>query len=244
VFLQAALNGTRARGDHDALPLTPAELADDARAAVEAGATALHVHPRGDDGRESLEPADVDAAVAALREAAPDAEISLTTGLWITHGDVDARLEAVRGWSELPDIVSLNVAEEGWRELGELVAERGVWIEIGLFFPDHPERLAASGLASRCRRALVEPQDTAPEIAVMTAGAIDGGLERAGLDLSQLHHGTDHTTWAVLDAAVRREHEIRIGFEDTFALPDARRAGSNAELVAAALERYGVSRSG
>ena len=150
----------------------------------------------------------------------------------------------MRGWSELPDIVSLNVAEEGWRELGELLAERGVWIEIGLFFPDHPERLAASGLASKCRRALVEPQDTAPEIAVMTAGAIDGGLERAGVDLPQLHHGTDHTTWAVLDAAVRREREIRIGFEDTFALPDARRAGSNAELVAAALERYGVSRSG
>jgi uncharacterized protein (DUF849 family) len=32
--------------------------------------------------------------------------------------------------------------------------------------------------------------------------------------------------------------EVRIGFEDTYGLPDARRAGSNAELVAAAAERY------
>jgi uncharacterized protein (DUF849 family) len=244
VLLQAALNGSRAPGEHDALPLTPDELARDARAVVEAGAGALHLHPRGEDGRESLEPADCDAAVAALREAVPDVELSLTTGLWIVGGDVERRLEAVRGWSELPDIVSLNVAEEGWRELGELLAGRGVWIEIGLFFPDHPQQLADSGLASHCRRALVEPQESAPEIAVATAGAIDGLLERAGVELPQLHHGADFTTWAVLDAAVRREREIRIGLEDTFALPDARRAGSNAELVAAAAERYRVKPSG
>ncbi|HYH89262.1 MAG TPA: 3-keto-5-aminohexanoate cleavage protein [Solirubrobacteraceae bacterium] len=244
MFLQAALNGSRAPGEHDALPLTPEELARDARAAVEAGASALHVHPRGEDGRESLEPAACDAAVAALRAAVPKIELSITTGLWITGGDVERRLEAVRGWSELPDIVSLNVAEEGWRELGELLAGRGVWIEIGLFFVDHPQRLAESGLASHCRRALVEPQETAPETAVATAGTIDGLLDRAGVDLPQLHHGTDFTTWAVLDAAVHREREIRIGLEDTFHLPDARRAGSNAELVAAAAARYRVSRSG
>ena len=244
-MLQAALNGTRAREEHDALPLTPDELARDAREVVEAGATALHLHPRDEDGRESLEPAAVDAAVAALREALPDdVELSLTPGRWITGGDVERRLEAVRGWSELPDVVSLNIAEEGWRELGELLAERDVWVEIGLFFPDHPQALADSGFAARCRRALVEPQDTAPEIAVMTAGAIDGGLERAGVDLPQLHHGTDLTTWAVLDAAVRRDHAIRIGFEDTFTLPDARRAASNAELVAAAAARYRLSPSG
>jgi uncharacterized protein (DUF849 family) len=47
----------------------------------------------------------------------------------------------------------------------------------------------------------------------------------------------------VLDAAVRHQHEIRIGLEDTYSLPDARRAGSNADLVAAAAERY-LSSSG
>jgi uncharacterized protein (DUF849 family) len=34
------------------------------------------------------------------------------------------------------------------------------------------------------------------------------------------------------------KREVRIGFEDTYSLPDARRAGSNAELVAATAERY------
>jgi uncharacterized protein (DUF849 family) len=238
VFLQACLNGTRPPGDHDALPVTADELARDAREVADARAVAVHMHPRGPDGLESLEPEHCGAAVAAVREAAPELEISLSTGLWITGGDVERRLECVRGWTELPDCVSLNVAEEGWEELGTLLAERGIGIEIGLWTPDHPARLAAARLARRCRRALVEPQETAPAIAVATAGAIEGGLERERIELPQLHHGLDFTGWAVLDAGVRRGHEVRIGFADTYALPDARRAGSNAELVAAAAERY------
>jgi len=238
VFLQACLNGARPPGDHERLPLTPAELARDAREVAEAGAVAVHVHPRGADGSETLEPEPCAAAVAALREAAPGLEISLSTGLWITGGDPERRLACVEAWTELPDCVSLNVAEEGWAELGTLLARRGVWIEIGLWAADHPAQLAAAGLARRCRRALVEPQETAPAIAVATAGAIDGGLERERIELPQLHHGTDFTTWAVLDAAARRGHEVRVGLEDTDHLPDARRAGSNAELVAAAAERF------
>src|SRR3954451_2679174 len=238
MFLQACLNGTRAPEEHERLPVTPAELARDAREVGEAGAVAVHVHPRDGDGRESLEPADCDAAVVALREAAPRLEISLSTGLWMTGGDVERRLACVRGWTELPDCASLNVAEEGWEELGALLAERGVWIEIGLSEAGHPARLAACGLARRCRRALVEAPENAPAIAVATAGAIDGGLERERIELPQVHHGTDFTTWAVIDAAVRRDREARVGLEDTLSMPDARRAGSNAELVAAAAGRY------
>jgi uncharacterized protein (DUF849 family) len=243
VFLQACLNGSRPPGDHERLPLTPEELARDTAEVAEAGAVSVHVHPRGPDGLESLEPAHCGAAVAALRDAAPALEISLSTGLWITDGDVERRLQCIRGWTELPDCVSVNVIEAGWEDLVALLDERGIEIEIGLWLADHPARLASAGLARRCRRALVEPQETAPAIAVAIAGAIDGGLEREGIALPQLHHGYDHTTWAVLDAAVGRMREARIGFEDTYSLPDARRAGSNAELVAAAAERY-LSSSG
>ena len=37
-MLQACLNGSRAAGEHPALPLTPEQLAADARACVDAGA--------------------------------------------------------------------------------------------------------------------------------------------------------------------------------------------------------------
>ena len=131
MFLQACLNGSRPPGDHERLPLTPDELARDAAEVAEAGAVSVHVHPRGPDGLESLEPEHCGAAVSALREAAPELEISLSTGLWITDGDVARRLECVRGWTELPDCVSVNVIEEGWEDLVALLDGRGIGIESG-----------------------------------------------------------------------------------------------------------------
>ncbi|WP_327005118.1 3-keto-5-aminohexanoate cleavage protein [Dactylosporangium sp. NBC_01737] len=64
--IKVALNGGRLPGAHPALPCTPAELAVAARDAVAAGAEAVHLHPRDADGRESLDAADVGAAVAAV----------------------------------------------------------------------------------------------------------------------------------------------------------------------------------
>jgi uncharacterized protein (DUF849 family) len=69
------------------VPITPAELARSAAAAVAAGAEALHLHPRDADGRESLAAADVGAAVAAVRAACPGTQAGVSTGLWITGGD-------------------------------------------------------------------------------------------------------------------------------------------------------------
>ena len=39
---------------------------------------------------------------------------------WITGGDVDARARAISEWTERPDLVSLNLSEDGWRELATL----------------------------------------------------------------------------------------------------------------------------
>ncbi|MGW1667070.1 3-keto-5-aminohexanoate cleavage protein, partial [Streptomyces microflavus] len=55
-LIKACLNGTRRPEEHPALPLTPAQIAADSRAAVAAGASIVHVHPRGRGGRESLAP--------------------------------------------------------------------------------------------------------------------------------------------------------------------------------------------
>src|SRR5262245_6267274 len=69
--MKVCLNGGRGRADHPAVPLTPAELAASAVAAVAAGATAVHLHPRRADGGESLLPSHVAAAVTAVRQACP-----------------------------------------------------------------------------------------------------------------------------------------------------------------------------
>jgi uncharacterized protein (DUF849 family) len=236
--IQACLNGARAAGEHPALPLSAADLARDAAACVAAGAGSLHVHPRDGDGAESLEPAVVEAAVAAIRSAARGTELTLSTGLWMTGGDPEARAALVRAWTVLPDACSVNVGERGWRELVKLLAERGVGVEAGLWSHDDEVEFAASGLDDRCLRALVEPHDNEAGAAVVTAASIDGVLGEVGIPLPRLHHGYDTTTWTVLDAAIPAGRDIRIGFEDTLLLPDGTRAPDNAALVACARERY------
>src|SRR5918992_363571 len=75
-LLQAALNGDR---DHPATPRTPAELAAEARAAVDAGARALHLHPYDPEGRETLEAEPCAAALRAVRAECPGIPVSLST---------------------------------------------------------------------------------------------------------------------------------------------------------------------
>ena len=250
MLIQACLNGDRAEPQ---VPKSASELADAARACVAAGARSLHCHPRAADGHESLEPADVAAAVHAIRVAAPRAELSLSTGLWISGDDPEARARAIAGWTERPDLVSVNVSEEGWTELASLLTDRGIGIEAGVWTTADVAALADSGLVERwgrgsfgrgrrhlpVRRVLVEPPSDSGPDAVALAADIDAALDAAAIPTPRLHHGFGSATWAVLDAAVPRGRDIRVGFEDTFVLPDGSAAPDNATLVAAAAQRYG-----
>jgi len=48
----------------------------------------------------------------------------------------------------------------------------------------------------------------------------------------RLLHGSDATTWAVLDAALSYGYDTRVGLEDTLTLPDGSQTQGNAQLVA------------
>jgi uncharacterized protein (DUF849 family) len=246
-MIQACLNGSRSPAEHPRLPVTPAQLGRDAAAAVAAGAGSLHVHPRDASGAETLEPVAVAAAVHAIRVASPRTELSLSTGLWMAGGDVEARLRAVSGWTERPDLASVNVSEPGWEALIALLAERGIEVEAGVWSVEDAEALAASGLVESwgagshgrgrrhlpVRRVLVEPHDEDAEAAVARAAAIDEALNRAAIPTPRLHHGYGPATWAVLAAAAPRAHDVRIGFEDVLTFADGSPAPDNAALVAA-----------
>jgi uncharacterized protein (DUF849 family) len=65
---------------------------------------------------------------------------------------------------------------------------------------------------------------------------MDAALDEAQVWLPRLHHGDGLATWAVLDAALVRGHDIRVGLEDTVQLPDGSRARDNAALVAEAIQ--------
>ena len=230
LHLQAALNGDR---EHPAAPRTPEQFVAEARAAVEAGAESLHLHPYGDDGRETLDPDPCAATLIAVRVACPGIPLSLSTSAGI-EPDPRRRRELTAGWSELPDLVTANQGEDGIVELCDLLIERGVGIEAGLLSVADAEEFVASGLAPRCVRALVEPLDADPDAAVAHAEKIERALADAGIGLPQVHHGDGIASWAVNRRAVGRGFGIRTGLEDTPVLPDGRIAAGNGELVAAA----------
>jgi uncharacterized protein (DUF849 family) len=230
VVLQAALNGNR---DHPAAPRTTDELAAEARAAIDAGAGSLHLHPYDEDGRETLAAESCAAALRAVRAACPGVPISLSTSATI-EPDPGQRYALVAAWTVLPDLATANQGEEGIREICELLVARGVGIEAGLQSLEDARAFVAAGIAPRCARAMVEPLDHDPLDAMAHAGAIERVLSEGGVRLEQVHHGDGVASWAVNRRAVARGHGIRTGLEDTPVLPDGRMAAGNGALVAAA----------
>lgn len=230
VLLQAALNGNR---EHPALPRTPAQLARDAHATINAGARSVHFHPYDEHGRETLAAEPCAAALRAVRAACPGVPLSLTTSATI-EPDPKQRLRLVASWTELPDLVTANMGERGILELCELLLARGIGIEAGLLSLADARGFVKSGIAPRCVRAMVEPLDPVPTDALAHAEAIERELAAGGVRLEQVHHGDGIASWAVNRRAAALGHGIRTGLEDTPVLPDGRMASGNEELVAEA----------
>lgn len=236
MLLKVCLNGDRLAGEHPALPQTPAELAEAARAAVAAGAGAIHMHPRDPSGAQALDAQTIGAAVAAVRAACPGVPVGVST-LFTILPDPARRAEAVASWRELPDFASVNVGEPGTPELCAALRALGVGIEAGLDTPESAERYVGSAAFGACLRVLLEPGEFDPAAALATAAAIEAVLDRAADATPRLLHGVGLAAWPLLDAAVARGYATRIGLEDVLTLPDGAPAPDNAGLVRAARVR-------
>ena len=229
-MVQAALNGTRTRAEHGAIPVTPAELAAEARAAVAAGAGAIHVHVRDAQGDESLAPSDVADTIDAIRLACPGIPMGIGTGAWIIP-DLDRRLSMIRSWNTRPDFASVNLHEAGAAQVIELLLEMGVGVEAGIWNAPAAVSLMKSGLAGACLRILLEPAEASCSA---RANLMQMEDVLAIATPPRLLHGLGHCAWRLVELAARRRYDTRTGFEDTLRLPDGSLAGSNAELVTAA----------
>lgn len=225
--VKACLNGGRTRGEHPAVPLTPAELAADAIDVRRTGAFAVHVHPRDAKGAQTMQAPACDAAVAAIRAAVPGLPVGLSTSEAIDP-DPFARAAAVRAWRRAPDFVSVNLLELGWAGIVRAALHAGIAVEAGIATPADAEAFASSPFTHQVTRALVE---------------VDGGVEDARAiaqlipdGVPQLWHGHGARTWDVVSAGAAARVDVRIGLEDVLVLPDGRVAANNAELIAAAVE--------
>ena len=107
LLIVAALNGTRDRKVAKGVPYSAAELAKEAKAAVEAGAGIVHVHARRDDGTPVFD-LTYDDVIAAIRSAV-DVPVSIATQRQrqTSLGTITALFSVL---SELPDLATVNVA--------------------------------------------------------------------------------------------------------------------------------------
>jgi len=64
--------------------------------------------------------------------------------------------------------------------------------------------------------------------------AIHCVLDRGDVRPPRLQHGDGEATWILIEDAIARGIDTRVGLEDTFFLPDGITAASNADLVRAA----------
>lgn len=225
-MLQVCPNGRRT----DGVPVTPEEIAAEVRAAVDVGAQDAHLHPRDAAGVDTVDPVHVAAAVDAVRASTPSIQVGVTTGEWTAPDPVE-RAAMIRSWTVLPDHASVNFHEDGADLVAEALFERGVAIEAGIFSgTDGAERFLRWPHAHHVLRILAEVTDPDPRTATDTAKELLHDLgTRHGRPV--LLHGEDGGAWPVLRLAIRLNLDVRIGLEDTLALPDGAPAADNAVLV-------------
>lgn len=242
-MIKACLNGDRSTRQHPRIPTTPSQVGAAAAAAMRAGAGMVHVHPRGIDGRESLDLIDVVATVGAIRSLAPGARISVTTREGIAS-DAQSTLAHVREWPAPsdggPDCASVNWHEPGAVEVAEVLRDRGIGVEAGIWTPQAATSFVATDWPWRVERVLVEviPGHSPGSDGVWSAERVIAALGM--LPSPVLVHGEGAWTWSVLRWAQASGYDTRIGLEDTLVLPTGREAFDNAELVAEALRPSGT----
>lgn len=127
------------------VPLTPAEIAADVAAAASIGITSVHIHARGGDGDPTWERSVYERIVGAVREAAPDVVINVSTS-GRTWSEVERRADCLALEGDLkPDLASLTLSSLNFltqasvnspdtiHALATIMLDRGIVPELELF---------------------------------------------------------------------------------------------------------------
>ncbi|NIA70196.1 3-keto-5-aminohexanoate cleavage protein [Pelagibius litoralis] len=249
LVLAVAPNGARkTRQDHPALPITPAEIADTAAAALEAGAAMIHLHVRDAEEKHSLDAGAYREAIAAVRARVGDAMVIQVTSEAVGIYNAQQQMAMVRDL--VPEAVSLAIREivpdaesepEARRFLGWL-SEAGILPQYILYDAADVTRLAAlmaAGVVPEEAAFLLfvlgrysagqrsQPTDLLPFLSARTVVPV-----LTGLPWAVCAFGPQETACAAAAAALGGH--ARVGFENNLFLPSGAQAGDNAELVAAA----------
>lgn len=241
-MIMVAPNGARkTKADHQALPITPKELADEAVACVKAGATAYHVHVRDEAEKHSLDAGRYREALAEIRAAVGDQMLLQVTS---ELAGVFQKKDIVQLAETLvPEYMSVAVREIAPSEADEAEAKRfyadclarGTRLQHIVYSPEDLARFArlwpegehASVLFVLGRystQQLATPADLLPFIQTLNDSHL---AENSAWTICAF----GRTELASLTAAAILGGHCRIGFENSCEEPDGSVSHSNGERV-------------
>ncbi len=258
VILTCALTGVLTDPKQHPVPVTPEEMAREAKAAFDAGASIMHVHFRqqapGKGHLPSWEPEVATTVMQAIREACPGVILNQSTG---TIGPEIkgplACLEAVKPEIAACNAGSLNYlktkADGSWawppRLFDNPVEKVRAYLEVMAKTRTKPEFECFDTGIVRCVEMYVRNGMYAGKPQYNFVMGVDFGMP-ADPDLLPILQkltieGCAWQVTAIGRAGIWRLHaraaelggHLRTGLEDTFYLPDGRKARSNGELVEA-----------
>ena len=255
-ILTCALTGVLTNPKQHPVPVTPEQMASEARDAWNAGATVMHVHLRRQEAGmghlPSWDPDVAEAVVGAIRAACPGVVINLTTG--VIGKDVSGPLECLR--RVRPDAAACNAGSLNYLK----IKEDGSWAWPPMVF-DNPVEKVQQFLAVM-NELHIHPEFECFDVGIvrsvamyLKAGMFTGVPEvnfvmgvasgmPADAELLALlpRYAPPGAVWqttligrAEIWPVHRRTAELggmlRTGLEDTFYLPDGSRARGNGQLI-------------
>ncbi|MFT4049812.1 MAG: 3-keto-5-aminohexanoate cleavage protein [Solirubrobacterales bacterium] len=245
-----------------AIPYTPEEYAAEARRAVDAGASMIHIHARTPDGNPSFEIEDYRNITDAIKAEIPDVIINFSTGA--VGISVEKRLEYLEAIR--PDVAALNMGSMNYAKYSKRRKE----FVFGFVFENSFETII------QFLRAMneygIRPEHECFEVGHLASlePLIDMGILETPLQISLVHGvlggtparvanlrhmasqvpqpdgwggdgvnnwglvGVSREQWDLLPVAVEEGGNVRVGLEDNFYLPSGEMAGSNGDLCAEA----------
>ncbi len=260
-ILTCALTGVLTNPEQHPVPVTPAQMAAEARDAFNAGASIMHIHMRNQEpGKGHLPSWDPDVAqqiVDAIRAACPGVIVNLTTG--VVGKDIQGPLDCIRRIK--PEIAACNAGSLNYLK----IKEDGQWAWPPMVFDNpvskvqqfldvmaeagtHPEFECfdvgiVRSVTMYLKNGMLKPEMGRAEYNLVMGVASGMPCDANLLALLPQWMAKDsiwQTTligraeiWPVHQKTADLGGMLRTGLEDTFYLPNGERAAGNGVLIAA-----------
>ena len=251
LIITVAPNGARKnKNDHAALPITPDEIAIEAKACMDAGASMLHLHVRDKNGAHTLDVGTYREAIDAVRKAVGEEMIIQVTteavGIYTPEQQIEM-MHQLRPEAASVALKELTAAgEEKADDFYNWAHDQGVALQHILYSPDEVVRLAylaQNGMIptenlsvlyvlGRYGDGISKPSDLPPFIDAAQKSDLNPKL------WSVCAFGPKEDE--VMLAAMKLGGHVRVGFENNLYLKNGSLAPNNASLVSQVAKGAGL----